>query len=57
MAHPAVVVDLGEAFTKIGFAGDAHPAHIFKTVMVLSSGKKVCPLDFLYVSQQIVSRA
>lgn len=28
-----VVLDLGEALTKVGFAGDAHPTHIYRTVL------------------------
>jgi hypothetical protein len=29
----AVVLDLGEALTKVGFAGDAHPTHIYRTAV------------------------
>jgi hypothetical protein len=31
--NSVVVLDLGEALTKVGFAGDAHPTHIYRTVL------------------------
>ena len=37
----AIVLDIGAAYTKCGFAGDAHPRCIVPTNLVSYDGRKV----------------
>lgn len=41
---PPVVLDIGTAFTKLGFAGEAHPRFILPSECFLSSTGKICQL-------------
>lgn len=37
----AVVLDIGERYTKCGFAGESVPRRIFRTTLASQNGKKV----------------
>jgi hypothetical protein len=38
----AIVLEIGHAYTKCGFAGEVSPRHIIPTKFVLVNGEKVC---------------
>ena len=37
----AVILDIGEVFTKCGLSGDAHPAHVLRSNFSTLAGRKV----------------